>query len=93
MLLGRAGEARAIYLRHRGVAKAQAGKSWEDLVLDDFAALRKAGFASPVMDEIEETFSQAKAAEQSPAQPSKSGQTVAPQSGQAQAAQPAQVAR
>ena len=35
------------------------GKSWEALVLADFADLRKAGLTNPLMDEIEKLFAAA----------------------------------
>jgi tetratricopeptide (TPR) repeat protein len=56
MLLGRTEEARAVYLAHRGKPKVQGDKSWEAVVLEDFAALRKAGLTRPLMDEIEKEF-------------------------------------
>jgi hypothetical protein len=34
-------------------------KSWETVVLEDYAALRKAGLTNPLMDEIEKQFSTA----------------------------------
>ena len=56
MFLGRLDEARALYLRYRGAQKVQGDKSWEAVVLEDFAELRKAGLVHPLMDEIEKTF-------------------------------------
>jgi tetratricopeptide (TPR) repeat protein len=56
MFLGRTDEARAVYLRYRGQKIDQNGKSWEAAVLEDFADLRKAGLAHPLMDEIEKLF-------------------------------------
>jgi hypothetical protein len=53
--LGRADEARSLYLQYRG-AKLHGEKSWETVVLQDFAELRKAGLAHPLMDEIETKF-------------------------------------
>jgi len=32
-------------------------KSWEAVVLEDFAELRKAGLTNPLMDEIAQAFS------------------------------------
>jgi hypothetical protein len=58
MFLGRLDEARAIYLERRG--QAALGRSWESMVLEDFAAFRKAGLANPLMDEIEKTFATTK---------------------------------
>jgi tetratricopeptide (TPR) repeat protein len=59
MFLGRTEEARALYLKYRGQKDVLNGKSWESVVLDDFAELRKAGLANPLMDEIEKDFSSA----------------------------------
>jgi tetratricopeptide (TPR) repeat protein len=56
MFLGRLDEARAIYLHYRGAKKVQGEKSWETVVLEDFAELRKAGLTHPLMDEIEIKF-------------------------------------
>lgn len=53
MFLGRVEEARGLYLRYRGEKNAADGKSWESVVLDDFAELRKSGLTHPLMDEIE----------------------------------------
>jgi hypothetical protein len=58
MFLGRVDEARAIYLGRRG--QASLGRSWESMILEDFAAFRKAGLTSPLMDEIEKTFAPTK---------------------------------
>ena len=52
MFLGRTDEARAIYLQYRGKTNVVGEKSWETLVLDDFAELRKTGLTHPLMDEI-----------------------------------------
>jgi hypothetical protein len=59
MFLGRAAEARAIYLQHRGQTT-QNDKIWEKAVLDDFAEMRKAGLKHPLMDEIEKMFNKPK---------------------------------
>jgi tetratricopeptide (TPR) repeat protein len=56
MFLGRVEEARTLYLRYRHEANVQNGKSWETLVLEDFAELRKAGLAHPLMDDIDKQF-------------------------------------
>jgi tetratricopeptide (TPR) repeat protein len=56
MFLGRTEEARALYLRYRGEKNVDGQNTWEAVVLDDFAELRKAGLASPLMDEIEKQF-------------------------------------
>jgi tetratricopeptide (TPR) repeat protein len=54
MFLGRVDEARAIYIGRRG--QGIYDKSWESMILDDFAVFRKAGLTNPLMDEIEKTF-------------------------------------
>jgi tetratricopeptide (TPR) repeat protein len=56
MFLGRVGEARAIYLAHRGARNVVGEKSWETAVLEDFAELRAAKLTHPLMDEIEQLF-------------------------------------
>ena len=56
MFLDRVVEARALYLQYRGTKKVQDEKSWETVILEDFAELRKAGLTHPLMDEIEITF-------------------------------------
>ena len=59
MFLGRIDEARALYLKYRGQKDVLDGKSWEALILADFADLRKAGLSNPLMDEIEKLFAAA----------------------------------
>jgi hypothetical protein len=56
MFLDRVDDARALYLQFRGEKKVQGEKSWETVVLEDFAELRKVGLAHPLMDEIEAKF-------------------------------------
>ena len=57
MFLGRTDEARVLYLAHRGEKLApDESDLWEKAVLDDFAALRKAGLTDPLMNEIERLF-------------------------------------
>jgi tetratricopeptide (TPR) repeat protein len=56
MFLGRVGEARALYLLYRGAKNIQGDKSWETVIVQDFAELRKAGLSHPLMDEIEGKF-------------------------------------
>jgi hypothetical protein len=56
MFVGRADEAKALYLRYRGEKNVQNGKPWDTIVLEDFAELRKAGLTHPLMDEIEKQF-------------------------------------
>jgi tetratricopeptide (TPR) repeat protein len=53
MFLQRVDDARAVYLAFRGRQKAEGERSWEAVILDDFAELRKAGLTHPLMDEIE----------------------------------------
>jgi TPR repeat protein len=61
MLLGRAGEARKVYLTHKGKRlPEQGGKRWQQSVAEDFAALRQAGLAHPQMAEIEAALGIAK---------------------------------
>jgi len=55
MLLDRANEARALYLKYRG-QEAREGSPWEKEVLNDFRALQKAGIKNPLMTEIEKAF-------------------------------------
>jgi hypothetical protein len=52
MMTGRTGEAKAIYLAHRG-EKLGDGRNWNDVTKEDFGELRKAGFTHPLMSEIE----------------------------------------
>ena len=58
MMLGETDAARRIYLRYKEVANVgtSGGASWKEGVLEDFAALRKRGFSSPLMAEIEADF-------------------------------------
>jgi hypothetical protein len=56
MFLGRVEEARAIYLSHRGAKNVVDEKSWEAVVMDDFAELREAKLKHSLMDEIEKRF-------------------------------------
>jgi hypothetical protein len=42
-----------------GTKNVQEEKSWETVVLEDFADLRKAGLTNPLMDEIEKQFTAA----------------------------------
>jgi tetratricopeptide (TPR) repeat protein len=56
MLLGRSDEAKSLYLRYSGGPPAQGQKSWEALVLDDFAKLRRQGIRNPLMEEVEAKF-------------------------------------
>jgi len=56
MFLGRVDDARSLYLQYRGAKNVQGGKSWETVILEDFAELRKAGLMHRLMDEIEKRF-------------------------------------
>ena len=59
MFLRRTDEAQALYLKYRGQKNVSANKSWEPVILDDFAQLRKAGLANALMDYIEKLFTSA----------------------------------
>jgi tetratricopeptide (TPR) repeat protein len=56
MFLYRVDEARALYLKYRGATNVSGDESWEVVILEDFAELRKAGLSHPLMDEIESKF-------------------------------------
>ena len=56
MFLGRADEARALYLKYRDEKNVQDGKSWPIIILQDFAELHKAGLRNPLMEEIQKDF-------------------------------------
>ena len=56
MFIGRVDEARALYLQYRGQKNVEGEKTWEIVVLEDFAELRKGGLNHPLMDEIERRF-------------------------------------
>jgi tetratricopeptide (TPR) repeat protein len=56
MFLGRDDEAKAVYLRYRGEQRVALDKSWETIILGDFAELRRAKLTHPLMDEIEALF-------------------------------------
>jgi tetratricopeptide (TPR) repeat protein len=56
MFLYRVDEARALYLKYRGETNVSGDESWEVVILEDFAELRKAGLSHPLMDEIESKF-------------------------------------
>lgn len=58
LLLGRAAEARALYLAHKGKPIASDDKrTWEQVIAEDFAELRKAGLSHPMIAEIEKELS------------------------------------
>ena len=52
MFLGRAKEARDLYLKYKGQRVAEGMGLWEEEVLKDFDALEKAGVTHPQMAEI-----------------------------------------
>ena len=54
MFLDRTKEARKIYLKYKG--KTVVGKPWEQVMRDDFAALRKHGLDHPLMKEVEKVL-------------------------------------
>ena len=56
MLLNRLDEAGALYLQYRDAKKVIDEQPWVAAILEDFAELRKAGLAHPLMDEIEQNF-------------------------------------
>jgi tetratricopeptide (TPR) repeat protein len=56
MFLNRVDEARALYLKYRGQQKVSGDKSWEAVILEDFAELSKTGLMHPLMEEIEKAF-------------------------------------
>jgi len=60
MFLGRAEEARALYLAHKDKPIPENNKVWQQVIGDDFAALRKVGFEHPQMNEIEAALGIAK---------------------------------
>jgi TPR repeat protein len=53
MYLGRAVEARTLFLSHKGKVLPDRDKLWEQVIGKDFEALRKAGIEHPQMAEIE----------------------------------------
>jgi hypothetical protein len=48
-----------LYLKYRSEKNVMAGKSWDAIILEGFAVLKKAGLTAPLMDEIERQFSSA----------------------------------
>jgi hypothetical protein len=56
LFVDRVDEARALYLKYRGQQNVLSDKSWEAVILKDFAEFRKAGLTNPLMDEIEKQF-------------------------------------
>ena len=57
MFLGRAGEARALYLEYKG-QEIEEEKTWEDEISDDLEKFREAGLTHPQMAEIEAAFAE-----------------------------------
>jgi len=55
MFLGRTDEARELYLKYRG-EKALDEKSWDAVILEDFAEMRKIGLTNSLMEENREAF-------------------------------------
>jgi uncharacterized protein len=54
MFIGRADEAKALYLAHKGESMSEAdNKLWERVITDDFSEFRKAGLMHPMMADIE----------------------------------------
>jgi TPR repeat protein len=61
MFLGRAAEARALYLAGMDKPVPNVGnKPWQQVIADDFAELRQAGLDHPLMAEIEAAFKNAR---------------------------------
>ena len=54
LFLGRIAEAKAIYLKHLGEQSEQSGKTWEQVVLEDFDELEKNGLTSPEIPQLRE---------------------------------------
>jgi hypothetical protein len=52
MLLGRAEEAKAAYLANKG-QQVSVAETWERLIAESFAGLRRMGLTHPMMSEIE----------------------------------------
>jgi tetratricopeptide (TPR) repeat protein len=62
MFLGKAVEARALYLKHKGRRVAKGRGLWEEEILGDFAELEKRGLMHPQMAEIKALLTARKAA-------------------------------
>jgi tetratricopeptide (TPR) repeat protein len=60
MFLDRTVEARTLYLQYQGRTDVQNDKPWDTVIIEDFAAFRKAGLSNPLMDEIEKQFAPGK---------------------------------
>ncbi len=59
MFLGRADEARALYLRYKGRSVDESGKLWEAAILEDFQEFETRGLTHPQMAEIKALFAPA----------------------------------
>ena len=57
MFLGRLDQARSAYLQYRGSQNVANGKSWDELITDDFARMRKEGKHYPLMSDVEARLS------------------------------------
>lgn len=58
LFLDRGAEAKALYLAHKGKPITSEDKrTWEEVISEDFAELRKAGLTHPMMAEIEKELS------------------------------------
>jgi hypothetical protein len=53
MFLGRAEDCKSLYLAYKGQAYPFGRKLWEHVIVEDFAAFRKAGLTHPMMADIE----------------------------------------
>jgi tetratricopeptide (TPR) repeat protein len=68
-------EARALYLKYKGKGTLVDGRPWEQVIANDFQALRRAGLARPMMREVEVALGVA------PAQVNQSGAATAHRAG------------
>lgn len=55
MMLGRTAEAKALYYAHKG--EPLQGKTWQQVIVNDFGLLRNAGIKNSLMEEIEDAWS------------------------------------
>ena len=53
LFMGHDEEAKALYLAHKGEVSKLSGKLWEQVIVEDFSELRKAGLTHPMMADIE----------------------------------------
>jgi len=57
MFIERGDEAKALYFAHRGQLMSEAdNRTWERVITDDFAELRKSGLTHPMMADVEKEF-------------------------------------